>query len=105
MSSRERVLPAEDQDAAEVIENVFRARGMTVLGRSRAAGARNTGDGVVVKLEDGREIEGSHVLVAVGAVPQTRGIGLEDIGVELPDSAHRRGQGLAHVGAWGVRRG
>ncbi len=88
VSSRERVLPAEDQDAAEVIENVFRARGMTVLGRSRAAGARNTGDGVIVKLEDGREIEGSHVLVAVGAVPQTRGIGLEDIGVDLLESGH-----------------
>ena len=40
ISSRERVLPQEDPDAAVVVEDVFRRRGMTVLGRSRAASAR-----------------------------------------------------------------
>lgn len=88
VSSRDRVLPGEDADAATVIENVFRRRGMKVLNRSRAAGARREGDGVVVTLEDGREVRGSHVLLAVGAVPQTRGIGLEEAGVELTDSGH-----------------
>lgn len=88
VSSRDRVLPGEDADAATVIENVFRRRGMKVLNRSRAAGARREGDGVVVTLEDGREVRGSHVLLAVGAVPQTRGIGLEEAGVELTESGH-----------------
>ena len=37
VSSRDRVMPHEDPDAAGVIERVFRTRGMTVLGRSRAA--------------------------------------------------------------------
>ena len=37
VSSRELVLPGEDQDAAAVIEDVFRRRGMTVLNRSRMA--------------------------------------------------------------------
>ena len=36
VSSRERVLPGEDPDAAQVLEDVFRRRGMQVLGRSRA---------------------------------------------------------------------
>ena len=45
VSSRDRVLPGEDADAAEVIENVFRRRGMEVLNRSRAAAVRRTGDG------------------------------------------------------------
>lgn len=88
ISSRELVLPGEDQDAAAVIEDVFRQRGMTVLNRSRMAAAERRGDGVVVTLEDGREVEGSHVLIAVGAVPNTRDIGLEEVGVELSDSGH-----------------
>lgn len=88
VSSRDLVLPQEDQDAAAVIEDVFRRRGMTILNRSRMASAERRGDGVVVTLEDGREVEGSHVLIAVGAVPQTEGLGLEDVGVELSDSGH-----------------
>src|SRR6201999_3302982 len=36
VSSRDRVLPQEDEDAANLIEDVFRRSGMTVLGRSRA---------------------------------------------------------------------
>jgi dihydrolipoamide dehydrogenase len=90
VSSRDRVLPGEDADAATVIENVFRRRGMQVMDRSRAAGAKRVGDGVVVTLEDGREIAGSHVLLAVGSIPQTRDMGLAQAGVALTDSGHIR---------------
>ena len=92
VSSRDRVLPGEDPDAAEVIEEVFRKRGMEVLGRSRMTAVERVrdadGDGVVVRLEDGREVRGSHALLAVGSVPQTAGLGLEDVGVELTASGH-----------------
>ncbi len=88
VSSRDRVLPGEDADAATVIEDVFRKRGMDVLGRSRMSSVSRTGTGVVVRLEDGREVEGSHALLAVGSVPQTSGIGLEDVGVALSESGH-----------------
>jgi dihydrolipoamide dehydrogenase len=88
VSSRERVLPGEDADAAELLEGVFRARGMTVLSRSRAQGAVRTADGVAVTLADGRVVEGSHVLFAVGALPATSGIGLEEAGVGLSASGH-----------------
>jgi NAD(P)H dehydrogenase (quinone) len=88
VSSRDRVLPGEDADAAEVIENVFRRRGMQVLNRSRAAAVRRDGDGVVVTLEDGRTVEGSHCLLAVGSIPNTAGIGLAEAGVELSASGH-----------------
>ena len=43
VSSRERVLPGEDADAAEVVEAVFRRRGMEVLSRSRAVSAQAGG--------------------------------------------------------------
>ena len=56
VSSRERVLPHEDADAAMVLEDVFRRRGMTVLSRSRAAAVKRSGDGVLVTLEDGRAV-------------------------------------------------
>src|SRR5665811_2353195 len=53
---------------------------MQVMNRSRAAGAKRVGDGVVVTLEDGREITGSHVLLAVGSIPQTGDMGLAEAG-------------------------
>ncbi len=83
VSSRERVLPGEDPDAAEVLEGVFRRRGMAVLGRSRAVAARRTADGVLVTLDDGRTVEGSHCLMAVGSIPNTDAVGLPESGVRL----------------------
>ena len=88
VSSRDRVLPGEDEDAAELLEGVFRSRGMTVLSRSRAASAVRTDDGVEVTLSDGRVVHGSHVLVAVGGVPATSGLGLEEAGVRLSEAGH-----------------
>ncbi len=83
VSSRDRVLPGEDADAASVLEDVFRRRGMTVLSRARAGAVKRTDSGVEVALEDGRTVEGSHCLMAVGSIPNTAGIGLEEAGVRL----------------------
>jgi dihydrolipoamide dehydrogenase len=83
VSSRDRVLPGEDADAAGVLETVFRRHGMEVLGRSRASAVRRTADGVLVELVDGRTIEGTHCLLAVGSTPNTEGIGLAEVGVRL----------------------
>jgi len=83
VSSRERVLPHEDKDAAVVIEGVFRRRGMNVLGRSRAQAAHRKGDSVIVTLADGRTVSGSHCLLTVGMVPSTSGLGCEQAGIGL----------------------
>ncbi|GAA3208119.1 NAD(P)H-quinone dehydrogenase [Oerskovia jenensis] len=88
VSSRDRVLPGEDADAAELIEGVFRSRGMTVMSRTRAEAAVRTDEGVEVTLADGRVVKGSHVLLAVGSIPSTAGIGLEEAGVRLTPSGH-----------------
>jgi NAD(P)H dehydrogenase (quinone) len=85
VSSRDRVLPHEDADAAVVVEDVFRRRGMTVLSRSRASEVRRSGDGVVVTLHDGRAVRGSHCLLTVGMVPNTAGLGLAGAGIELDE--------------------
>lgn len=90
ISSRDQVLPGEDADAAAVIENVFTRNGMTVLSKSRAETVERTEGGVLVTLADGRTVEGSHCLMAVGAIPNTAGIGLDEAGVQLTESGHIR---------------
>ncbi|WP_432903210.1 NAD(P)H-quinone dehydrogenase [Micromonospora matsumotoense] len=83
VSSRDRVMPHEDADAAMAIEQVFRSRGMSILNNSRADAVRRVGDGVEVVLSDGRVVAGSHALIAVGSIPNTAGLGLAEYGVEL----------------------
>jgi dihydrolipoamide dehydrogenase len=87
VSSRDRVLPGEDSDAAEVLEQVFQSRGGR-LARGRAAAVRRTEKGVAVELTDGRTVDGSHALMTVGTVPNTGGLNLEKVGVELAPSGH-----------------
>jgi NAD(P)H dehydrogenase (quinone) len=83
VSSRQRVLPHEDGDAAALIEDVWRRRGMTVLSRSRGQAVRRDKHGVTVTLQDGTEITGSHCLMTVGMIPNTGDLGLEEAGVKL----------------------
>ncbi len=83
VSSRDRVLPGEDSDAAEVIEQVFAAHGGEIVKRARAAAVRRSEKGVLVEMEDGRTVEGSHALMTVGSVPNTSGLQLDAVGVGL----------------------
>ena len=83
VSSRDRVLPGEDADAATVLEDVLNERGVTVVKQARAQKVENTGEGVRVHLADGRVVDGSHALMTVGSVPNTAGLGLERVGAEL----------------------
>src|SRR5699024_5061478 len=71
VSSREKVLPGQDEDAADVLEFVFRNKGMNVLSRSRAASVTRTESGVEVVLADGRRVAGSHCLMAVASAAAT----------------------------------
>jgi dihydrolipoamide dehydrogenase len=83
--SRDRILPTQDEDAALVIEDVFERRGLRTVKNARAAKVERVGDRGVVHLEDGRTVEGSHVLLTIGQVPQTTGLGLEEVGVQTND--------------------
>jgi dihydrolipoamide dehydrogenase len=83
VSSRDRILPHEDADAAAVLEEVYADRGTTVIKHARAEKVERTADGVVIVLADGRVIEASHALLTVGSVPNTSDIGLERVGVPV----------------------
>jgi dihydrolipoamide dehydrogenase len=88
VSSRDKVLPGNDGEAAELIEDVFKRKGMQILRNARAASVKNLGESVEVTLEDGRVISGSHCLMAVGAIPNTEDLGLEEAGVKLNETGH-----------------
>ena len=87
VASRDQILPHEDSDAAAVLEEVFAERGVTLVKNARADSVVRTasasGDGVRVTMADGRTVEGSHALMTVGSVPNTTGLGLERVGIEL----------------------
>jgi dihydrolipoamide dehydrogenase len=102
VSSRDRVLPGEDPDAAEVLQQVLTRRGMTVLSKSRMESVTRDGDEVTVRLTDGRSVTGSHCLLALGSVPNTAGIGLEEAGVILDDGGFVKVDRVSRTSARGV---
>ncbi|MGB3483199.1 MAG: NAD(P)H-quinone dehydrogenase [Mycobacterium sp.] len=83
VASRDQILPHEDSDAAAVLEQVFHERGVTLVKNARADSVTRTDTGVRVAMADGRVVEGTHALMTVGSVPNTGGLGLERVGVEL----------------------
>ena len=85
VSSRDRVLPSEDADAARVLEEVFIRRGMEILKQARAASVRSIGDGVEVELTDGRVLTGTHALMTVGQVPNSTELNLDAAGVRVDE--------------------
>ncbi|HEV3354530.1 MAG TPA: FAD-dependent oxidoreductase [Acidimicrobiales bacterium] len=86
--SRQQVLPTKDPEVAAALEDDFLRRGVVLFKGARAVGIQNDDDGVVVDCDDGRCASGSHALLAIGAVPNSEGLGLEAAGVETSPSGH-----------------
>jgi dihydrolipoamide dehydrogenase len=84
VSARDQILPNDDPDLAEVLEEVFLRRGLDVIKNGRAAAVDDEDpERVSVTLEDGRQLECSHLLLCIGMRPNTAGLGLEAAGVEF----------------------
>jgi NAD(P)H dehydrogenase (quinone) len=83
--SRRQVLPGKDPEVAAVLEEEFMRRGVKLVMGARAIGMDRSGEGstVVVRCDDGRTVESTHAVLAIGSVPNTANIGLEAAGVEL----------------------
>jgi NAD(P)H dehydrogenase (quinone) len=86
--SRQQVLPIKDAEVAAVLEDAFLARGVTLLKGARASEIERDGDAVRVRCEDGRVIEGSHAILAVGSIPNSDGLALDAAGVEVDDRGY-----------------
>ncbi len=81
--SRQQVLPNKDPEVAAALEDDFLRRGVRLLKGARAVAIDRDGDGVAVRCDDGRVARGTHALLAIGAMPNSEGLGLEEAGVEV----------------------
>jgi dihydrolipoamide dehydrogenase len=84
----DQVLPVEDAEVAKLVERSFTKAGVTVHTATKVTRLDTTGTGVVVHLDKAgtaSTVTVDAVLVAVGMVANTQGIGLEDAGVTLDD--------------------
>jgi dihydrolipoamide dehydrogenase len=87
--SRQQVLPTKDPEVAAALEEEFLRRGVKLLMGARAVGADvSDGGGVVVRCDDGRAVSGSHVLLCIGSIPNSDGLGLEEAGVEIDGAGY-----------------
>ena len=79
--SRQQVLPGKDAEVSAVLEEDFIERGVVLLKGARATAIKKEGDGVIVSCNDGRVVNGSHALLAIGSVPNSQNLGLENVGI------------------------
>jgi pyruvate/2-oxoglutarate dehydrogenase complex dihydrolipoamide dehydrogenase (E3) component len=89
--SRQQVLPVKDPEVAAALEEDFLARGVHLLKGARADAITRLheeegGPGVVVDCSDGRKVRASHVLLCIGSVPNSEGLGLDAAGIEVDGS-------------------
>jgi dihydrolipoamide dehydrogenase len=104
--SRQQVLPLKDPEVAAALEDEFMRQGVMLLKGARASRIERTGDTVLVTCEDGRVVEGSHAVLAVGSIPNSEDLGLEEAGIEvdaggyIPIDHHCRSQ-MEHIYAAG----
>ena len=104
--SRQQVLPLKDPEVAAALEEEFMRQGVTLLKGARARDIERAGDTVRVTCEDGRIVEGSHAVLAVGSVPNSEDLGLEEAGVEVDERGyipidHHCRSGVEHIYAAG----
>ena len=100
-----RLLSRESPWVGELMAEVLGSQGVRVLTGRSVLGARTTSSGVALELEGGGEVPADRLLVAVGRDPNTRGLGLEQLGIAtagpLKVDARCRVGGQAHVWAAG----
>ena len=80
-----RLLPTADPAASQVVEEVFRAEGISVRRGAAAASVKHNEDGVTLGLADGEEAAGDQLLVATGRHPVAGHLHLEAAGVRLDE--------------------
>ncbi|MFM5908187.1 MAG: dihydrolipoyl dehydrogenase [Novosphingobium sp.] len=82
----DRVVPVEDADVSAFLEKALVKQGMTIMTGAGVESLNVGANGVKAKIKakDGSvsESEFSHVIVAVGIVPNTENIGLETLGIK-----------------------
>ncbi|HEX4693074.1 dihydrolipoyl dehydrogenase [Sphingomonas sp.] len=85
----DRIVPVEDADVSAFLEKALTKQGMRILTGAAVSDLKVGANGVSAKLKDkaGKETaeEFSHVIVAIGIVPNTADIGLREMGVDVDE--------------------
>ncbi len=85
----DRVLPLEDSEVSQLMERLFKKRGMAIHTSARFEKANIQEDGVQVTFKDSageaHEQKVEYVLSAVGRMPNSEGLGLDVAGVKTDD--------------------
>jgi pyruvate/2-oxoglutarate dehydrogenase complex dihydrolipoamide dehydrogenase (E3) component len=79
-----RLIGREDEDVSAAVQAILEGEGIAFRLNAKCLALARHGDGAVVNVaceEEPREIEGSHVLLAVGRVPNTGDLGLDQAGI------------------------
>jgi pyruvate/2-oxoglutarate dehydrogenase complex dihydrolipoamide dehydrogenase (E3) component len=86
-----RLIAREDEDVSRAVQEILEAEGVEIRLKAECMAVRKEGDRVVVALdcaEASREVAGSHLLLAVGRVPNTDDLELDKAGVETDGSGY-----------------
>jgi dihydrolipoamide dehydrogenase len=79
----DRILPGIDAGIAEQARKAFRRQGLKIQTGIKVTAARDEGEGCVVEAEGIEPISCDRVLLAVGRAPNTEGLGLDTVGIQL----------------------
>ncbi len=83
-----RLVPLEDEEISKELEKEFKKRGVKALTGHKVESVEATKTGVKVKVSaDGKEttLEADQALVAIGFRPNSKGLGLEEVGVKISE--------------------
>jgi dihydrolipoamide dehydrogenase len=78
-----RLLPGEDETISTYVERAFRRRKIKALTNATIVDITQTADSATVDLGSGASLTADIVLVAIGRVPNTSGLGYEEAGVQV----------------------
>jgi pyruvate/2-oxoglutarate dehydrogenase complex dihydrolipoamide dehydrogenase (E3) component len=87
----ERLIGREDEDVSRAVQEILEAEGIQIRMKAECMAVKKDGGRIVVALDCGegsREVAGSHLLIAVGRVPNTDDLGLEKAGVETDNDGY-----------------
>jgi len=76
-------LGRDDPEMAAMVLQRLREEGVEILERTSVTNVAPSSDGVLVSLSDGQSVNGSHLLIAAGRVPNTGKLNLAAAGIDL----------------------
>lgn len=105
IQSNAQLMPREDEEIASGIHELLTDEGVTIHYNAKATKVSPSSDGIVLLLDqDGNEkqIQGSHLLLAVGRIPNSNSIGLNHTNIKTDDKGYIQVDDYCRTGQDGV---